>query len=331
MLDEAAQTWGSLGYAHRKTEAGWTPVSFAQARERSREFAAWLLSVGGRPGDAMVIIAEGSPEWIMSELGLLMAGCVSVPLSIKLLEEEIPFRANHSKAKGIITTKNQLAKVLGSLRAVDDKAIRIIYLDDDPDWARSQAAAHGVPADRLTGFEEARRVGRDVMGHVRPELDRILEGIQEDDTVTISYTSGTTGNPKGIMLTHLNYWTNCHDAREAIRFEPGWKSLIILPGGPLVRPHGGALHGALVRAVAVFRRLPRRRDGNAPQYPHQPAGGPAAFHLHRPLALRQPHEEDHRRSGRKGRAHRKALPGRNRQPALQRTETASIPLASSRS
>ncbi len=251
MLDEAAQTWGSLGYAHRKTEAGWTPVSFAQARERSREFAAWLLSVGGRPGDAMVIIAEGSPEWIMSELGLLMAGCVSVPLSIKLLEEEIPFRANHSKAKGIITTKNQLAKVLGSLRAVDDKAIRIIYLDDDPDWARSQAAAHGVPADRLTGFEEARRVGRDVMGHVQPELDRILEGIQEDDTVTISYTSGTTGNPKGIMLTHLNYWTNCHDAREAIRFEPGWKSLIILPVDHSFA-HTAGLYTALLCGLSLY-------------------------------------------------------------------------------
>ena len=100
MLDEAAQTWGSLGYAHRKTDAGWDPVSFAQARERSREFAAWLLSVGGRPGDAMVIIAEGSPEWIMSELGLLMAGCVSVPLSIKLLEEEIPFRRKPLEGKG---------------------------------------------------------------------------------------------------------------------------------------------------------------------------------------------------------------------------------------
>jgi len=251
MLDEAAQKWGTLGYAHRKTDAGWTSVSFAQALERSREFAAWLFSAGSRPGDAMVIIAEGSPEWIMSEFGLLMAGCVSVPLSIKLLEEEIPFRVNHSKAKGIITTRNQLAKVLGSLRAVEDKSIRIVYLDEDADSARSQAALHGVSADRVTGFEEARRAGRDAMERVGAELDRILEGIREDDTVTISYTSGTTGNPKGIMLTHLNYWTNCHDSRNAIQFKPGWKSLIVLPVDHSFA-HTAGLYTALLCGLSLY-------------------------------------------------------------------------------
>jgi long-chain acyl-CoA synthetase len=251
MLDEAAQKWGSLSYAHRKTDAGWTAVSFLQARERSREFAAWLLSAGVRAGDATVIIAEGSPEWIMAEFGVLMAGGVSVPLSIKLLEEEIPFRANHSQARGVVTSKNQLAKVLGALREVDDKTIRIIYLDDDPEWARQQAADHGVSADRVTGFEEARRAGRESMGRVGEKLDRILDGIQEDDTVTISYTSGTTGNPKGIMLTHLNYWTNCHDAQKAIDLKAGWKSLIILPVDHSFA-HTAGLYTALLCGLSLY-------------------------------------------------------------------------------
>jgi branched-chain amino acid transport system permease protein len=117
MLDEAVQRWPDQGYAYRKTDAGWVPVSFRQARERAREFAAWLLSNAAHTPDAFVIIGEGSPEWVMGELGLLMAGCVSVPLSVKLLEEEIPFRVNHSKAAGILTSKNQLPKVLGALKA----------------------------------------------------------------------------------------------------------------------------------------------------------------------------------------------------------------------
>jgi long-chain acyl-CoA synthetase len=251
MLDEAATGRGTLGYASRKTDAGWATVSFAGARERAREFAAWLLSQGARKGDAMVIIGEGSPEWIMSELGLLMAGCVSVPLSIKLLEEEIPFRVNHSQATGIITTKNQLKKVLASLKSVDNKALRIVYMDDDPDWARAEAAAQGVAVDRVTGFDEARAAGRAVMAQRGPALDAIMAGIGEDDTVTICYTSGTTGNPKGIMLTHLNYWTNCQDAVKAINLPFGWRSLIILPVDHSFA-HTAGLYTALVCGVSLF-------------------------------------------------------------------------------
>ena len=252
MLDDAAEKWGSQGYAYRKTDGGWMPVSYIEARERAREFAAWLLETGGvRKGDAFVLIAEGSPEWIMGELGLLMAGCVSVPLSVKLLQEEIPFRVNHSRSMGILTSKNQLPKVLGALEAVENKSIRIIYLDDDITWARSEAAAHGVSADRVTGFEEARAAGREAMPHVGAQLDAITAGIEEGDTVTICYTSGTTGNPKGIMLTHLNYWTNCHDGVKAIAIPPGWRTLVILPVDHSFA-HTAALYTAMVCGMSLY-------------------------------------------------------------------------------
>jgi long-chain acyl-CoA synthetase len=251
MLDEAVQKWGSLGYACRKTDAGWDTVSFAQVRDRSREIAAWLLAIGVRKGDAYIIIAEGSPEWIQAEMGLLMAGCVSVPLSIKLLEAEIPFRLNHSQAKGVVTTKNQLRKVLGALQAAENKALRILYLDDDPRWAREESQAHGVDAACVTGFEEARAAGREAMQRVGPALDASIAGVQEDDTVTICYTSGTTGNPKGIMLTHRNYWTNCQDAVKAIAIPQGWKTLIILPVDHSFA-HTAGLYTAMVCGVTLY-------------------------------------------------------------------------------
>jgi long-subunit acyl-CoA synthetase (AMP-forming) len=115
MLEEAVSRWPDAPYALRKEDAGYVPVSFSGAREGAREFAAWLLSKGFGKGDAFALLAEGSPEWIVGELGLLSAGCVSVPLSIKLLEDEIPFRLDHSEAKGILTTRNQLKKVLAAL------------------------------------------------------------------------------------------------------------------------------------------------------------------------------------------------------------------------
>ena len=251
MLDEAVAKWPSAPYALRKTDAGYAAVSFSDARERSREFAAWLLSAGFRRGDAAAILAEGCPEWIMGEFGLMMAGCVSVPLSIKLLGEEIPFRLDHSEAKAILVTKNQLKKVLGSFARVKNRAIKVVCLDDDPDAARKVAAEFGVAADRVIGFDEARAAGRAAMASMAAALDRSIEAVAEDDTVTICYTSGTTGNPKGIMLTHLNYWTNCHDGIEVIRIPVGWKSLIILPVDHSFA-HTAGLYTALVCCIALY-------------------------------------------------------------------------------
>jgi long-chain acyl-CoA synthetase len=250
MLDDAVENWGSAPYALRKTDAGYVPVSFAEAKEKAREFAAWLLSTGFRKGDSLAILAEGCPEWIIGELGLLMAGCVSVPLSIKLLAEEVPFRLNHSEAKAILTTKNQLKKVVGSFGAVQNKTIRVICLDDEPDKARAAAGELGVTADRVIGFDEARAAGRAALPKVGAALDAALASVQEDDTVTICYTSGTTGNPKGIMLTHLNYWTNCQDGVKAIAIPPRWRSLIILPVDHSFA-HTAGLYTALVCGIAL--------------------------------------------------------------------------------
>ncbi len=109
----------------------------------------------------------------------------------------------------------------------------LVYLDDDPDFARDTASRRGVSPARVVGFEEACTAGRGALSApgsgLSARLDAIASATEEDDTVTISYTSGTTGNPKGIMLTHLNYWTNCHDGVDLFKMPAGFRTLIILP------------------------------------------------------------------------------------------------------
>jgi len=255
MMDEAASSWASDPYALRKADSGWTAFSFAQARERSREFAAWLLLNGYCKGDRLALLAEGGPEWVMAEGGMLCAACVSVPLSIKLLAEEIPFRLEHSEARAVCTTKNQLQKVLGSLSSLEDRTVALVYLDDDPSYAREVAARHGVSGDRVVGFEEACGLGRTALAEAGSEiaarLEDIAAGIEEDDPVTISYTSGTTGDPKGIVLTHLNYWTNCHDAVELFDGPYHFKTLLILPVDHSFA-HTVGLYTALVCGISLY-------------------------------------------------------------------------------
>ena len=255
MLDEASKEFANDPYALRKTDKGYEATSFAQAKEKARGFGAWLLSCGYAKGDNLALIGEGSPEWICGEFGIMSAGLVSVPLSIKLLSEEIPFRLNHSEAKCILTTHNQLEKVLDSFASVDSKTIKVVYLDEDVEWGEAQARKRGVSEDRFMGFAQAMELGKGLLeapnSGMAARLDAIAADTAEDDVVTISYTSGTTGNPKGIMLTHLNYWSNCHDAVEMFELPVHYRTLLILPVDHSFA-HTVGLYTALVRGIALY-------------------------------------------------------------------------------
>jgi long-chain acyl-CoA synthetase len=255
MIDEAAASWGDDAYALKKGNSGWSAVSFAESRRRSREFGAWLLGAGFEKGDRIALLAEGSPEWIMAESGALCAGCVSVPLSIKLLPEEVPFRLEHSESRAIATTKNQLEKVLDALSSLSDSGMSLVYLDDDAEAAKAVAAARGFDPAKVIGFDEACASGAAALAKagsgLGSRLDDIARDADEDDTVTICYTSGTTGDPKGIMLTHLNYWTNCHDAVELFDGPYHFKTLLILPVDHSFA-HTVGLYTALVCGISIY-------------------------------------------------------------------------------
>ena len=252
MLEEAAGKRGAAPYALRKTDAGWSAVSFSGAREGARELAAWFLSQGFRPGDACAVLGEGSPEWVVGELGLTdgrMRLCSSL--------HQAPRRGDTLPPQSLCGEGNPddeepAPEGAGRSRGGrKTRSLKIIYLDDDPEWARGVAAEHSIAADRVIGFAEARTAGRARLPELAGELQRIADAAGEDDTVTICYTSGTTGNPKGIMLTHLNYWTNCHDGVKAIPFGPGWRSLIILPMDHSFA-HTAGLYTSLLCGFAMY-------------------------------------------------------------------------------
>ena len=251
MLDQAAGKWGSAPFALRKTDAGWTAVSFTEARTRAREFAAWLLATGLKKGDSIAILAEGSPEWIIGELGMLMVGLRVRAAVDQAAGEEIPFRLNHSEAKSDPDDEKPAQEGARLLRLGGEQV-------DPPGHPRrrsrrrarrcSRLGNRGRSCHRLRRGPGGRAAAMDRQG---PALEACIAAVEEDDTVTICYTSGTTGNPKGIMLTHLNYWTNCHDGVKVIAIPQGWRSLIILPVDHSFA-HTAGLYTALVCAIALY-------------------------------------------------------------------------------
>jgi long-chain acyl-CoA synthetase len=232
MLSEAAEKYAEMPYVCQKLgkdEGKWFKWSFKDVDIESAQFAAALIKKGYNRGDSIALLSEGRYNWVIAEFGILKAGCASVPLSSKLNESEIPFRLNHSESKAVIVSEYTLERVASMLGELDNRPL-LIVLSNDTDLTRDLAEKYSLrEGSDFIRYEDFVALGKDSMNEVEIELNSRLEHIDENDTVTISYTSGTTGNPKGIMLTHKNYWVNSHDAVKVVEMPTGAGSLIILP------------------------------------------------------------------------------------------------------
>lgn len=251
MLDYAAEKFADINYATHKTDKGWTHFTFREIRDNSNAFAASLLKIGIKTGDNAAILSEGSPMWIMAEYGLLSIGAVSIPLSVKLLPEELPYRLNHSEAKAIFVSKNNLDKVLGILNKIENKSLKLIYLNDDVDHFRAKIKSAGANEECGYSFWEMLEDGKESFKHSPDNVFKYRNKVGENDVVNISYTSGTTGDPKGIMLTHLNYYSNAKDGIDVFKLKVGFRTLVILPVDHCFA-HTVALYGALFKGLDLY-------------------------------------------------------------------------------
>lgn len=237
LLHEGAVNFGSMPYLGEKLSNTYTTVSYIEADEISSAFAAGLLLKGFKKGDNLSILSEGRTNWVLGEFGLLKAGCTSVPLSTKLSLDEIIFRLNHSESKAVLTSENNMQKVLDAYESVSIKPVIICISPDTASLRKIITSASVSEGKNFFFFETLVEEGRKAVNYgtefsgkpMKAALEDIEKSITEDDTVTICYTSGTTGNPKGIMLSHKNYWHNAVSSAEVVKVEKGWKSLIMLP------------------------------------------------------------------------------------------------------
>jgi long-chain acyl-CoA synthetase len=250
MLKTAAAEFPNRVFVAGKGDDTWHPRTFPQLREEARALAAGLLDAGIAEGTTMAILSEGSPQWVAAEFATLMTGGTSVPLSIRLLPNEVPFRLNHSEAGVLFLSRNTLDKVLEVLDEVKTRTFTVVYLDEDKDHFYAAVEERGLKPGRQA-FLYKDLVARGRTLDSAPRLDEIEAGAEEDDVVTISYTSGTTGNPKGIMLTNQNYYVNCKDAVEFFQVPYDYQTLVILPCDHSFA-HTVGIYAALFRGISLY-------------------------------------------------------------------------------
>ena len=219
LFEESVSKYGSNDLLLEKHNGKFEPTSYNATRDLALKIGAGLASLGIERGDRVSILAEGCNNWIISELGLLYAGAVSVPLSIKLEESnDLIFRLRHADVKLIFVSKYQLPKVR---RIASDLAdLRHIVV-----WGEDEKALN----EGEMSLDSLYQRGEEYLKEHSEEFLAIGRSLQNDDYATITYTSGTTADPKGVILTHRNYTANVEQSLTQVYVPSTWRTLIILP------------------------------------------------------------------------------------------------------
>ena len=229
MLDKASIAYKDNNYLSQKNDSGWDRTTFSEAKQKALHLAAAFIELGVQYQDKIAILSEARIDWVVSEFATLYSGGIIVPLSIKLLPEEVPFRVNHSESKFFIISENTLEKVISAWENYQNKNLKLILLDRPSAKISEICNAANFDEKELLFIDDLYQLGVSKFETKRKKIKEIEENTKEDDVVTISYTSGTTGNPKGIMLTHLNYFSNSHEAVNTFKIRELIATLIILP------------------------------------------------------------------------------------------------------
>ncbi len=211
LFSAAAEHRDHVRFVLRDGEGRTTEVTLGAHAEHVREVAAYLVSEGFGLDKVGAIFAPNRVEWMEAALAIQAARGVMVPIYASSTSEQAGYILAHSDARFVfVDTEALLTRVFEAWDSLAPDA-RVVCLDDGIDLEGARAAAKQGPDAaemdrRIVSWSAVRRIGRDRFSE--GELDRRLREVSHDDRAIMLYTSGTTGNPKGVPLTHDNLATN---------------------------------------------------------------------------------------------------------------------------
>lgn len=220
MIRNNAGAFGGKEAISYKKQGEMVTLTYAHFYERILMAARGLIKAGVKKGDKIAILSENRAGWVISDLGILCAGGVTVPIYPTNLSDQVAYVLNHAKAKIIfVSTKNQYEKLLEIRDQIPDVEFVVSY--ERFMWDKK------LPLYTLFQLSE---ISHPITPEERAHVEEIIDDIHRGDLMSIIYTSGTTGVPKGAMLTHGNILYNtCYAAAKVNRVSPDDVMLSFLP------------------------------------------------------------------------------------------------------
>jgi len=227
MLKEIALQYPDVAAQYGKDAQGnFHPVTYKQLLDTSYHFGGGLLSLGTTRGEHVGLLADNRKEWLQADMGIMGIGAVDVPRGCDATERELRFIFSMAECKTIVVeNETQVLKVLDFKESLPH-LVRFISFDEVKEEVKEKSKAAGV---EVLQFGEVLKIGEEYCQKNPSKLEEEFEKGTSEDLACIIFTSGTTGEPKGVMLTHGNFLAQLEDLKERIYLYPGERALSVLP------------------------------------------------------------------------------------------------------
>ncbi|MFW6202449.1 MAG: AMP-dependent synthetase/ligase, partial [Gemmatimonadota bacterium] len=218
---DAVDRFGGHDALRHKSGGEWRALTYDDVRDRVHRLVRYLRGVGLDRGDRLAILSENRPEWAIADFACLCMGGLDVPVYPNLPADQVAYNLADSGARlAFVSTEEQLRKVLAVRRETDVEVV-VVFDDGEPPAGEDGVISFREALERGGPGPADDPDGRDVR-------EAALQA-EPDDVATLLYTSGTTGRPKGVMLTHDNIHSNVLACREILPIGESDAALSLLP------------------------------------------------------------------------------------------------------
>lgn len=227
LLKRIASEYPAIPAQYTKNASGaFDSLSFRDLYEASLDFAAGLLSLGHGRGDHIGLISDNRREWLHASMGIMLIGAADVPRGCDATVKEIVYILSFAECRtAVLENAAQVRKILDNRQSLPLLSAAITL--EDP--GAEQTAALKEAGIEAWGYEGIIESGRKYRAARPGVIEAELEKGGPDDLATLIFTSGTTGEPKGVMLTHENFLCQLEELPARIMLHPGDRALCVLP------------------------------------------------------------------------------------------------------
>jgi long-chain acyl-CoA synthetase len=195
---DKARKYGDRKIALRQKDFGiWQEYTWQESYEQTRDLCMGLVSLGLKRGDRVCIVGDNDRQHLWADLAIMSAGGTTVGIFTDAIPSEMEYVVNHSESVFVFAKDQEQVDKFIEIKEQIPSVQRVVYWDPKGMW--------GYDDPWLISFETVQELGRDLRGASEKTFEDLVEVGVGEELANFCYTSGTTGLPKGVMLSHLNF------------------------------------------------------------------------------------------------------------------------------